>query len=232
MISIPGVRDNALIIYEDTTIEDVLKTFEAFYVKKDYSNALLTLQKNSAALPNGLLSYNFGVIYSKLENWPLARYHFLQAEEFGFSQVELIHGLELVETKLELAKLEVPINLTDHLIKVSLFAKDGVLTSLGLLALLLGLIVLKKKATLSKAVIWILGVIFPIALSFWIDSWPRMIVEKPEAISEGPSALFREIGELPPGLLVVVRGEGDWRKVIWPSRYSGWVRTNALLKLE
>ena len=64
-------------ILEDTTIADVLKTFEDYYTKKDYLNALLVLQKGGKEISPKVKHYNLGTVYAKMQNWPMARYHFL-----------------------------------------------------------------------------------------------------------------------------------------------------------
>lgn len=221
-----------MIFYEDTTIEDVLKTFEDFYVKKDYSNALLTLEKHASELPSGLLHYNLGTVHLKMEHLGLARYHFLMAREKGFSQPELNQNQKMLEKRLEVERLEKPLNTSDYLIKASLFAKEGILTSVGLVILLVGLMVLRKSASVSKILLWCLIMAIPVGLNFWIETWPLMVVTRTQVLAEGPSAIFRETGEVPEGLMVFAKDEGEWKEVIYPSRYSGWVKSEALKKLE
>lgn len=210
----------------------MLKTFEDFYVKKDYQNALLTLEKQGSSLPKDMLQYNLGTVHSKLGHWAQARYHFLLAEEAGFSENSLVQNLDAVEEKLEITRLEQPLEPQDYAVKAALFAKDGVLTSIALLILITGLVLLKKRASLWKIAAWIVGIALPLALSFWINTWPRFIALEPQVIAEGPSAIFRESGELPAGVTVIATGEGEWRRILWPSRFSGWIRIQALKELE
>lgn len=221
-----------MIFYEDTTIEDVLKTFEDFYVKKDYSNALLILQRHADQLPSDLLHYNLGTVYLKMENLGLARYHFLLARAKGLSRVELDQNQSLIEQRLEVERLERPLNMTDHLIKASLFAHEGLLTSMGLLILLIGLVVLRKGATMMKILLWCLLMAIPFGYSLWVDTWPLMVAIRTQPVTEGPSAIFRETTELPEGVMVIAKGEGEWREVIYPSRFAGWIKSEALKKLE
>ncbi|HXH73704.1 MAG TPA: hypothetical protein VNJ08_01975 [Bacteriovoracaceae bacterium] len=209
-----------------------MKTFEDFYVKKDYSNALKFLQKHAGELPPGLLHYNLGTVYSQMENWALARYHFLQAHESGFSLPALTINQEAVEKRLEIDRLENPQSASDYLIKASLFAKEGIFTSMSLIFLVLGLLILKKNPNFKKVMLWTLLVVSPVGLNYWVDSWPRLVVTEPQALSEGPSAIFNTNGELPAGVMIIVRGKGDWQEVIYPSRFTGWVKTSALKKLE
>lgn len=217
---------------EDTTIEVALKTFQDYYVKKDYKSALQTLQSHQSKLPRGLLHYNLGTVYGKLENWPLARYHLLMAEKNGFDSRELEQNKKLVEERLDVVRLEKPLNAMDYGVKFSTSISGEVLTTLGLIILLVGMLFLKKKPSLMRALVLILLVLSPLCLNWWISTWPRSIATEPQAILEGPSGIFSAKGELMPGTLVISLDKGQWQEIIWPSRFSGWVKRSALKELE
>jgi hypothetical protein len=217
---------------EDTTIEDVLKTFEDFYIQKDYGNALLTLKKYGQEIPPGLLNYNLGIVYGKIDNWPMARFHFLQSERAGFWSDGLTQNLLLAEQKLEIGKLEKPLSTSDILVKSALFVSNGLLTSLSFMMLLAGLMLLKKKPSVLKSLVIATLVALPVVLNFWINSWPKAVVTESQVIIEGPSQIFTPLGELNPGVMVIVRQEGEWLKIIYPSRFSGWIKNKGLMKLE
>lgn len=217
---------------EDTTIEDVLKTFQDFYVKKDYDNALLTLQKEGEQLSPGLYHYNLGTVYAKKGDFPMARYHLLQSEKHGFSGSDLYQNLNLVETELEIGKLEEPVSATDQLVRVADFVSDGILTSLSLLILIFGLLSLKKQRSWGKIVIFLVLFLIPLSMNWWINSWPRAINIEEQEILEGPSAIFSPTGELPAGVMVIAEDNGVWSKIIYPTRYSGWTKSKRLKKLE
>ncbi len=209
-----------------------MKTFEDFYVKKDYSNALQTLEKHANVLPAGLLHYNLGTVYLRMENWALARYHFLRADNAGFSRTELQQNMQLVEERLELSRLEHPLNSTDFIIKGALVVQNEILTSLSLILLVAGLIVLRKSASVLKVVLWSFIVILPIGLSYGIGMLPKYIVTEPLVLADGPSAIFDTTGELPAGVMVIVKTKDDWKEIIYPSRFTGWVKASGLKKLE
>jgi len=217
---------------EDTTIENALKTFEDFYLKKDYPNALLTLEKNQQEMDLGSWHYNMGTVLGEMNNWPLARFHFILAEASGLHSEKLNQNQQLVEDKLEVHRLEKPLDTSDYLIKAGMIASDGPLVSLGFLFLAVGLWILKKRPTLKSAALFVVAVATPLMLDLWIDSWPRKIVIKTKAIYEGPSALFVTRGELPQGLMILTNTKGDWEKIIFPSRFSGWVKSDSLKRLE
>jgi hypothetical protein len=134
---------------EDTTIENALKTFEGFYLKKDYVNALKTLEQHQKEIDLGLWHYNMGTVLAEMNNWPIARFHFLLAEKSGLNTKQLNQNLLLVEEKLDITRLEKPLNTSDYLLKASFVAADGPLVTLGFLILALGLYFLKKKPSLK-----------------------------------------------------------------------------------
>lgn len=217
---------------EDTTIEDVLKTFEDYYVKKDFANALLVLQKHEKELPKDIWHYNVGTVQAKLENWPLARYHFLMAENQGLTVPELKQNKEVVETRLQVEKLERPLDVSDYVYQYASAASEGFFTTFSLLLLVMGLFILKRGASLLKVVALTVLVLLPLGCSWWVKTWPRAVVSSPQVVREGPSQIFAERQELPAGVLIIFRGSGDWKEIIWPSRYSGWILKNGLLELE
>jgi hypothetical protein len=217
---------------EDTTIEDVLKTFESFYLKKDYQNALQTLQSHKSEIPAGLWNYNVGTVMAQEQRLSEARFHFLQAAKFGFETKELSQNKELVEDKLEISRLEKPQSTQDYLVKAALIAQDGLLTTVSLLILVIGLWVLRRKADFKKIILFLVLVLTPIALNFWISSWSKAVVKIAQPLNEGPSVIFGNVGEVPAGVLVITRNEGEWHQVLFPSRFQGWIKNNELLKLE
>ncbi len=231
MISVKTVE---IIIYhlEDTTIEDVLKTVEAYHNQKDYTSALSLLQANKANISPGVWHYNVGTMYGKLENWPMARYHFLMAELEGLSSKEVISNRILAEEKLEVQKLEKSFSSSDFFIKGSLEASQGILTSVSLLLVFFGVVCLWKKKTFKM-----IGILFGTSLIFvglnlWIQTWNKYIVIKPQPIYEGPSIIFAKREELPQGVLLVTRQKDDWLQVIYPSRFEGWIKLNGLKELK
>ncbi len=217
---------------EDTTIENALKTFEDFYLKKDYPNAILALEKNQHDINTGLWHYNMGLAMGQMNNWPMARFHFILAEESGLHSKNLIQNQQLVAAKLETNRLEQPLSISDYLIKTGIIASDGPLLSLGFLFLVVGLWFLKKKPSLKSAAFFVLAVASPLMLDLWIDSWHRKIVTTTKQIYEGPSALFGVKGELPQGIIIMTNTKGDWEKIIFPSRFSGWIKSDGLKRLE
>jgi hypothetical protein len=217
---------------EDTTIKDVLKTVQTFYAQKDYEKALLTLKENQAKIPEGLWHYNMGTIYGKMEEYPLARYHFLLADKKGYNNEELLSNKELVEEKLQVEKLEQSYSTTDFFLKAGLAARDGIFTLLGLILVLAGLISLWKKTGFKVWGSLFFIAVFVISLNWWVDLLDKRIVIEGQAIQEGPSAIFRATDELPVGIMLITTEKNGWLKIIYPSRFEGWIKDKGLRELK
>ena len=209
-----------------------MKTFEGFYLKKDYVNALKTLEGQQKDIDLGLWHYNMGTVLAEMNNWPMARFHFLLAEKSGLNNKQLNQNLLLVEEKLDITRLEKPLSTSDYLLKASFVAADGPLVTLGFLMLAVGLYLLKKKPSLKSAAIFVVAVFTPLMLDLWIDTWPRQIVTSNKVIYEGPSALFGPLGELPQGVMILSNKKDGWEEIIYPSRFAGWIKPEDLKSLE
>jgi hypothetical protein len=217
---------------EDTTIKDVLKTVEALYDQKDYTGSLQTLESQKASLPPGLWHYNMGTLFGKLENWPMARFHLMMADAAGFTSKELFQNKELVELKLDIQKYEKPLGAMDYLIKGSLVGTQGIFTLLALLFITGGLISVWRIKSIKIMASAISFAIILFALNFWIGSWKKLIVIRALPLHEGPSVIFGAKEEIPAGVFLVTQEKGDWLKVIYPSRFEGWVKETGLKELK
>lgn len=217
---------------EDTIIETPLKTFQDYYLKKDYPNALLTLQKNQQSIDPGLWHYNMGTVAGEMSNWPLARYHFVLAKKNGFEGADLERNQQFVMEKLEVGPLEKPLNTSDYLIKAGLFAGEGWLITLSLFILVIGLLSLRKSLSWIRVTLIIVAIAVPMTLHFWINSWEAKIVMTPQPLREGPSALFGVNSEVPAGVLVLTNVKEDWEEIVFPSRFSGWIKSTGIKNLE
>ncbi len=217
---------------EDTTIEDMLKTVESSFAQKDYPEALKILEASKSQIPSGLWHYNMGTVFGKMGNYPLARFHLLKAEAEGFKSKEAIANRELVESKLEIEKIETPITTSDYLVKGGMIAAQGLLGMLSLCLIIGALFTLWKKNSLKIFSLVVLPAFLLIGLNVWISNWNRQIVMNPKPIFEGPSAIFEARNEIPAGVMVVVRENEGWLQIIFPSRYQGWIKPDGLKELK
>jgi hypothetical protein len=220
------------LILEDTTIEDVLKTFQEHYAGKDYEKALQTLHNLGHELPAGIKHYNLGTVYAEIGELPLSRYHLLLAQRNGLSDEKVLKNLRVVETRLEVDRWERPLEPRDHFVQLSSGLSGDLLVSLSLVILIAGLILLRRTRELWHMGLLIVLILIPLGFNFWVKSWPWSMVLTADALQTGPSAIFGQQGEIPAGVLVLARADGEWAQVIYPARFAGWIRTKSLKRLE
>ncbi len=217
---------------EDTTIEAVLKTVEALYVQKNYEAALLELQQNQASIPEEIWHFNMGTTYGKLGSWPLARYHLLMAEARGLVSAKLSINKTIVEEKIGAQKLEQPLGTNDHLVRAGMLASEGMLTLVSLLFLIGGLLMLWRKRNIRAFGLCLAGTIMSLGLNLWIQSWNRTVVIDPQTILDGPSEIFASRGEVPAGIFLITKPGDDWLRIIYPSRFEGWIKPSGIKEIK
>lgn len=217
---------------EDSFIEDVLKTFREFYGQKDYANAELLLRKNTDAMPAEIWNYNLGTVLAQKNDLPLARYHLLRAKGLGLRSEDLDVNLTFVEEKLEIPKWEAPLSLEDYSKKAALWAHGGFFTTLALLVLIMGIIHFMRSKVSKLIPLYGLLMLIPLGMNFWVGKWDVFLVKNNQLVMEGPSAIFSPKGEIPAGVRVMTEKKGDWLKIVYPSRFKGWIRQQGLISLE
>lgn len=210
----------------------MFKTFREFYDQKDYANAELLLRKNSDVIPAELWNYNLGTVLAQKNDFPMARYHLLKAKSLGLKTESLSENLRFVEEKLETPKWETPLSLEDYSKKSVLWAHGGFFTTLALLVLIAGIIHFMRSKTVRLIPLYALLMLLPLGMHFWVGSWESYIVKENLLVLEGPSAIFSPRGEVPAGVRILTKKKGDWHKIIYPSRFEGWVREQGLMSLE
>jgi len=205
-----------------------LKTFQDYYVKKDYVNALKVLTDHGQVLPKSLYHYNLGTVQAQLGKLAEARANLLIADHEGFDSPELRENLTFVENALEIPRLENSIGVTDYLVKGSLFASQGAFTTLFLLILLAGLAGIRKTPSFKKLMLVIGVAVIPVCFNVVTLLWPRHIILKQQPLLEGPSTLFTTVQEIPAGVMIMGTQNGEWIKIFYPSRFAGWIQDKNL----
>lgn len=210
----------------------MLKTFEAHYAQKDYAKSLEILKTEASAFEKDNWEYNMGTVLARMENLPEARFHLLQAEKLGLSAPGLDQNLAMVEEKLEIPRLEKSLNTQDYALKAGLVLSEGYFSTLSLLGLIVGILVLKARFSWSRVIGFVFLITAPLVLNFWITGLDQFVAITPASLQEGPSLIFSKVGDIPAGVRLVGKKDGTWIKVLYPSRFSGWVKSTELKILE
>lgn len=190
------------------------------------------LAKNRERVSPGLWHFNMGTVKAKMNVPAEARYHFLEAEENGFADEKLSQNLSIVEDELQVKTLEKPLDTFDYAVKFGLWSHNGFLTTLSLLILLGGMLILRKEKKYYVLILTIVLALVPMGVNYWIGTWNKAVTISSHEVLEGPSVIFGSRGELPPGVMVVMKKSGEWNEVIYPSRFRGWIKNAGIKELE
>lgn len=217
---------------EDTIIANILKTVQELYDKNDFVGAMEILEKHKSSVSAGVWHYNVGTIHGKLENWPMARFHLLMSELSGYTSPELSKNIEIIEQKLQVNRYEKPISIQDNLIKIGLFAGEGILTIISMILILVGVSIFKKSKNIRSLLLISLASATLVIINIWIGSWQRYMVIEKKPIYDGPSVIFETNNELQHGVMLITQKKENWLKVIYPSRFAGWIKEEGLKELR
>ena len=94
--------------------------FEELYLKKDYKGAANYLLQNKQQLNSGIFHYNLGTVYSKMGDYPAARFHLEKAIKEGYINSSSLNNLTYIKTQLQVDDLSTSSNLPDQLMNSAL----------------------------------------------------------------------------------------------------------------
>ncbi len=216
---------------ENSTI-DTLKTLEKFYVDKKFDAGVDYLIDHKTELPVGKFHYYFGSFQLKLGNLAVGKYHLKLAVKNGFIQHDVFHNLDVVNTKLEVQKVEESLPIKDKILFSSLNLHSDWYLILTLAVVLLFFFSYWKEWVIKKR--WIIVGVLLAALPYtiklsWVDNHQFAIALKQADVREGPSSLYEVSGQLPAGLtLIIGRFYNGQVYIEAPNQYSGWVKKENL----
>ena len=214
----------------DTPVQSV---FEDLYLKKDYKGASNYLLQNKQQLSSGIFHYNLGTVYSKLGDFPAARFHLEKAIKEGYINSASLNNLTFVKAQLQVDDISTSVALPDQMMNVALTIPPAAYLSLTLLLVLLGLVLLKSKRLFKKISIgiFILIALTPMLFSeFYISKINYAIAFKDISLYEGPSKIFSEKGKVHAGSKVIL-GEykEGWFYVKFPLSLTGWINKDQIV---
>lgn len=193
---------------------------------------MIELEKSRDKISPGLWHFNAGTVKAKMLKPAEARFHFLEAKLNGFTDERLSQNLSLVERELQVTSLEKPLETYDYAMKFGLWAQNGFFTTLSLLFLIGGLLILRREKKYYVLIMTLIFTLAPLGTSFWLKSQDKAVTLVSHEVLEGPSAIFASRGELPPGVLVFMRKSGEWLEIVYPSRFRGWIKNTGIKELE
>lgn len=212
---------------QDTGVSKEESSFEALYLKKDYKGAANYLLANKQQLNSGIFHYNLGTVYSKMGDYPAARFHFEKSIKEGYINSSSLNNLAYVKTQLQVDDLTTSTLLPDELMNYSLSIPGAAYLSFTLILILGGVLLVKAKKMKRKISIILFGIlaISPLLFSqLYLEKINYAVAFKDISLYEGPSKIFAEKGKIRAGSKIVL---GDfkegWFYVKFPISLAGWI---------
>ncbi len=207
-------------------------TFEELYLKKDFRGAANYLLQNKQQLSSGIFHYNLGTVYSKMGDYPAARFHLEKAIKEGYINSSSLNNLTYVKTQLQVDDLSTSSLLPDQLMDTALAIPASVYLSFSLLLLLLGLVLVKSKKIVKKITMGLCAVLIVLPILFsqlYLEKINYAIAFKDVSLFEGPSKIFSEKGKVRAGSKIIL-GEfkEGWFYVKFPISLAGWISKDQL----
>jgi hypothetical protein len=223
-------KDN--ILMADFNTDEILKSLEELYLKKNYEEASTLLIKNKSDLDTGLFHYNLGTVYAKWGNLAAGRYHIEKSIKSGFVNSASLNNNQFIKEQLALDDLNTSKSLNDQWMDFSLALPLG---AYFLFALTLSLIAVgwkkfnKDVNSYVLAFLLILGVA-PLTYKLTVvDKVNYAVLLEEGAVREGPSRIFDQKAALNPGTKVIItKYDNGWYFISNPIHLSGWIERKNL----
>lgn len=217
---------------QNTSESTVPLSFEELYLKKDYKGAANYLLQNKQQLSSGIFHYNLGTVYSKMGDYPAARFHLEKAIKEGYINSSSLNNLSFVKTQLQVDDLSTSSMLPDQLMNSALSIPGSAYLSFSLVLLLLGLVLMKSKKLVRKTSIILFAVLIATPILFsqlYLDKVNYAVAFKDVSLYEGPSKIFSEKGKVRAGSKIIL-GEfkEGWFYVKFPISLAGWINKDQL----
>lgn len=207
-------------------------SFEALYLKKDFKGAVNYLLRNKQQLNSGIFHYNLGTVYSKLGDYPAARFHLEKAIKEGYINSSSLNNLAYVKTQLQVDDLSTSSLLPDELMNAALGIPGSAYLSFTLILALCGLLLVKAKKVKRKVTIALLALVAIAPLLFsqlYLERVNYAVAFKDITLYEGPSKIFSEKGKVRAGSKIILGDFKDgWFYVKFPISLAGWINKDQL----
>jgi hypothetical protein len=210
----------------------IAPTFEELYLKKDYKGAASYLLQNKQQLNSGIFHYNLGTVYSKMGDYPAARFQLEKAIKDGYINSSSINNLNYIKSQLQVDDISTSTSLPDQLMNTALAIPSAAYLSFSLIFLLLGIIFVRTNKLVKKTsmILFAFLIAAPLLFSGWYsDKINYAITFKDLPIYEGPSKIFSEKGKIKAGSKIILGDYKEgWFYVKFPISLAGWINKEQL----
>lgn len=208
------------------------ESFEKYYIKKDYKNAINTLIKTSKAYDSGIYHYNLGTAYTQLNEYPIARFHFEKSINAGFSGLALENNLKIVKNYLQTEEVENSGDVLDFVTNFGVEFPRSAFITLIILILFVSLkfVFVDKVLNKFRLCIALILLFIPFGIKFfYINTLKVAVVFQESPLLEGPSKIFEEKNKVKAGTKIILDNSNkDWVHIKNPRSLSGWIKKDNL----
>lgn len=223
-------KDN--IFMADNNTNEILKSLESLYLKRNYEEASTLLIKNRSDFNPGLFHYNLGTVYTKWGNLAAGRYHLEKSIKSGFVNSASINNVQYVKEKLAVDDLGESKDAYDQWMDSALGLPLGLFISFALLMCLLVAGMKKFGKEVSRYALAGLLIIGLAPLTYkltYLNKVNYAILLEEGVLREGPSRIFDQKAALNAGTKVIItKYDNGWYFISNPVHLSGWVERKNL----
>ncbi len=216
----------------DFNTNEILKSLESLYLKRNYEEASTLLIKNRSEFEPGFFHYNLGTIYTKWGNLAAGRYHLEKSIKSGYVNSASLNNVQYIKEKLAVDDLASSKELHDQWMNTTLDLPMGLYISFALLMFVIVAGMKKFGKQLQVPVMALLLVVGVAPLLYkvtYLNKVNYAILLEEGVLREGPSRIFDQKAALNAGTKVIItKYDNGWYFISNPVHLSGWVERKNL----
>ncbi len=217
----------------NTNIKETLKSLQSLYEKGDYAGGIDLLLTHKDELPKSTFHYNFGTLYLKKGELPIARYHLEMALRSGRADSKVLHNLQSTKEKLDISQVESSVSLKDQLLMRGMEWPFDAYAFITLLFLLMVGLLFKLKRVIKVPLLILLVVVSLVPVIFkmaYFDQNSFAINLQAQPVYSGPSKVHETTGQMPVGVkLILGKSFEGWHFVESPKQFQGWIPKESII---
>jgi len=215
-------------------MNETLKSLQSDYASGNYQKFIENLIANKEMFDRGNFHFNLGSAQAHLGMLGPSRYNLEMARAYNGLQSGLSNNLEFVEKQVG-QNQSYNQSLFDAISITTLETNfDLIILILLIHAAIFSLLLRFKKVNSKVFGLLIAILILPIGFKYYIDHSVKLGISITKVKSfEGPSGIYKEVGEITPGYKLYLKDihEG-WAFIFSPSYLSGWIKISDIGIIE
>ena len=215
------------ILGDDSSMITSLKSLEQDYLQGNYKEYINKLLEIKDSIPRDIFHLNLGTGQMKLAMYGPARYNLEVAKTLGLNNELLRNNLDYVKEQIGQKIGGADSGFFNQLF---FFFREIPFQSILMFSLVISLIALvfywrKLIKNYLPLVLILFFAYLPLTFKLGIDSQYKLgIALEDLTLYEGPSAIFKDVGNVPSGYKILMKNTADgWGLITYPAYKIGWV---------